>query len=471
MIKKNPYYRVTVYHYDTNGEPLQTIIEYPITCKFNSQRSAFSSSNKCTIDLYNLSNTTRDVIFKDALTIYEKQWKYIKLEAGWNGVLAQIFNGKILQAYSSKEGGQVDIVTHIECQPFDIFTAQSAYTFSAGTSYKDAYKTLAADLKDCNIGNIGTLEGTFKTQTTFEGSTLECLNTLTGGNTFVDNGTINTIMSNEVIDVPVPVMTDENGLLGAPIRREASLTIKTLFEPTLIIGQLVEIKSKIQPIYNGQYKVIGFTHDCLISPTQAGQRVTTIDLWIAPLLTASDVNLTGEALTGGASEISSFNKVKGEQVTVAAQKEPTSVREVYLYLQRNNGQIPNTKITKNISWKEVLGNDNTPQERKQECTISVLSKVYSTAQYFQSIIDKYFQGATVIINSGWRSERNNRQCRGNPNSKHKEGLAIDFTLSGKDQYAVYQIFKKVWRGYVEYYKKENFIHVQIDRLQGLANDR
>ena len=328
MIKKNPFYRVTVFYYDYKNELQQTVVEYPITCKFNSQRGTFSQANKCTIELYNLNATTRGAFFKDALTLDQQNWKYIKLEAGWNGQLSQIFYGKILQAYSSKSGGQTDIITHIDCQPFDIFTSQSSYTFEAGTSYKGAYKTIAPDLKNCQIGNIGTLEGTFKTQTTYDGKTIDCLNEISGNNTFVDNGVINTIMSNEVIDVPVPLVTDENGLLSTPIRRDASLTIKMLFEPTLIVGQLLEIKSRIQPVYNGQYKVLGFTHDCLISPTQAGQRITTVELWIAPLLTASDINLTDEKTTSGAAPVNSFNKVKGEEITKAVETTAKWVKPV-----------------------------------------------------------------------------------------------------------------------------------------------
>ena len=33
-----------------------------------------------------------------------------------------------------------------------------------------------------------------------------------------------------------------------------------------------------------QFKVIGFTHDCLMSETQSGNRTTTVDLWIGVFL-------------------------------------------------------------------------------------------------------------------------------------------------------------------------------------------
>lgn len=463
MIKKNPSYRVTVYtQFETHT------IEYPITCKFNSSRGLFSQANKCTIDLYNLNATSRAAIFKDALTLDKINWKYIKLEAGWNGTLSQIFFGKILQGWSSKDGGQTDIITHIECQPFDIFDTQSTHTFEAGTSYKEAYKTIASDFPNVQFGNLGTLEGNFKTQTTCEGNTLECLNALSGGNTYVDNGVLNTIMANEVLDVPVPLVTDDNGLLATPVRRDASLTVKMLFEPSLVVGQLLEIKSQIQPIYNGQYKVLGFTHDCLISPTQAGQRITTVDLWIAPLLTSTNINVTGEAVTGGASEVNNFNKVKGEQVTAASQKEPTGVREVYLYIQKNN-KAPHTNITKNIYWDEVVKPNSLAYSKP---TLSHLTNLYNAAHRLQTFVNKFFTGVKIQINSGWRSRGYNNTLKGaDPNSEHLYGNAIDFYLIGQNLEVVYSKFVTYWRGRKKKYTTMGFIHCDTTTSRGVyAND-
>ena len=314
MIKRNPTYRLTVYptQKEQNIEPL--IIEYPITCRFNSARGLFSQANRCTIELVNLSESSRSRIFQAPYTQSESEWKFAKLEAGWNGVLSQIFYGKILQAYSHKIGGHGDIITKIECLPFDIFSSQSAHTFEAGTSYRTAYKTMAGDLKGCQIGNIGSLNGTFKTQTTFEGNTHDCLNELTGGHTFVDNGIVNTIMANEVIDVPIPLITGDNELLETPLRRNMKVTIKMLFEPTLIVGQFLEFKSNVQTEYNGQYKVIGFTHDCVISPTEAGQRITTITMNVLNTLPRAAINLTNEQISGDSDTVNAY-KVNGEEVT------------------------------------------------------------------------------------------------------------------------------------------------------------
>lgn len=315
--QRNARYKITVY-----SKTETTIVEYPITCKFNVTRGVFSESNKASIQLYNLAPKTRNQIFQDQYTFDLEKQKYVRLEAGWDGSMSLIFVGRIMQAYSHKAGGQTDVITDIQAVALDIFDGQSSYTFAAGTTFKDALKTMAADFPNIILANIGTLEGTFKTPTTFEGSTIDCINTLTGGQSFVDNGILNTLMNNEVIDVPVPVISSTTNLLETPMRRDANLEIKTLFLPDIITGQLVEVSSDISPDFNGQFKLVGFTHDCLISPTQAGTRTTQMTLWIGPMLPGADI-----AITGGAAPVE-FSKVKGEDVSPVNPKaiEPKWIR-------------------------------------------------------------------------------------------------------------------------------------------------
>lgn len=460
MIKKNPTYRVTVFKQNDAQNPV--IIEYPITCKFNCQRATFSNANKCTIELYNLAESTRTAIFKDALVgdLEEQNWKFVRLEAGWNVELSQIFFGRILQAYSTKEGGQADIITRIECLPFDIFSSQSSYTFAEGTSYKEAYKTMASDLPNCQVANTGRLEGSFKTQTTFEGKTVDCLNELTGGNTFVDNGRINTILSNEVIDVPVPLVTYENGLLATPIRRNATITIKMLFEPTLIVGQLLEIQSNIQKVYNGQFKVLGFTHDCTISPTQAGTRITTVELWAIPLLTSTNINVTNEEVTGAAA------KVNGDEVT-PIQEDVKGIAAVYTYIQKN-GKAPHTKVTNNIWWDEVVKTNSLAYGKP---SISELTSLYYTSYRIQTFVDKYYPGSKIQINSGWRSKGYNATLKNaDPNSEHLYGNAIDFAIIGQNMNKVYAKFKTYWKGRRYLHSSYGFIHADITSRRGIVAD-
>lgn len=307
MLKFNPVYRLTIYR---ANEEEATVITLPLTASMNISRSILSNNTSAHISIYNLAPSTRKKIYQPPFQAFAPNAEFITVEAGYGDYnsMYMIFKGRVMQAYSTKEGGGVDVVTIIEAQPFDIYSSYSSHQFAAGTTYKDAINTLAADMPNCAISNIGTIKGAFKTDTTVQGNTLDTLNKLTGGNTFVDNGQINSILSNEVIDVPVPVITDANALLSTPKRNSANYTIKILFEPSLIIGQLLEIHSGIEPEYDGQYKVLGFTHELYFSGSGEGQRTTTVELWGGDLLENTPIYVSGDKVQ------ETFNKVKGTDV-------------------------------------------------------------------------------------------------------------------------------------------------------------
>lgn len=462
MIKKDPIYKITIY---TQKETI--IIKTPITCQMSISRSVHADNCQASVQLFNLAPDTRAKIFQDLFLPEPSLWKYLHIEAGYKSYdsMSLIFMGRILQAYSHKSGGATDIITEIHAQALDLFDCNTSHTFEAGTSFKDMYKTIAQDMPNCIIGNTGALEGEIKSATTCDGNAFEELNKISGGNTFIDNGVLNTIMSNECINVPVPVIADDTGLLETPMRRGASLTIKTIFEPTLIISQLLEIKSRAFPDYNGQYKVLGFSHNCLFSETQAGTRTTEIELWYGALLPNATISVTDDKVQNN------FNKVKGEKIEPVAENAPSSVRDVYNYIKTHGGAMPDAQITKNVSWREMLGNSNTNADRYAEITIPILTNVYNTAQTFQRVIDKYFSGATVKINSGWRSTRSNKACGGVANSKHLKGLAIDFKIPSYGLARVNNVFKNVWTfGWVgDCYA--TFTHVQINNTKGFSNDK
>ena len=472
-------YRVTVYNQDStviigaheekqqDGTIKLVQDEAQLTCHFTVSRGILSDSNKCTIRIYNLAPKTRELIFMDAFQGWDQsKWKFVKLEAGYDGDLSPVFMGRILQAYSYRSGGQTDIITEIQAQALDMFDYQTSYTFEAGTTFKDALQTIVTtSMPNVKIGNVGELNGEFKTPTTFDGNTMENISKLTGGNAFVDNDQLNVLMSNEVIDVPVPVITESNGLLDTPNRRDANLEVKMLFEPSLIVGQLFEIQSGVQPSFNGQYKVMGFTHDCTISGAQAGTRTTNVNLFIGPFLPGAEPSLKGNE-TGYAS---GFNKVKNFEVTPVTDTMKEMSWGVYRYIRNNNGKIPPWKVTPNISWREMLGNDNTDAERYAELTPKIIQNCEAAATQLQSIYDKHWKGYPLHISSGWRSQRNNANCGGKPNSKHLIGQAIDFSFYRKyDLNKAYKIMQKEWQGFILF--EGSWIHADIRGFKGYAND-
>lgn len=467
-------YRVTVYNQDgtviigaheekdKDGNVRIVQDEAQLTCHFNVSRGVLSDCNRCNIQLYNLAPTTRNRIFQDMFQPFIEKWKFVKLEAGYDNDLSVIFMGRIMQAYSYKSGGQTDVITEIQAQALDMFDRNVSCTFAAGTSYKEALNTMVTtSMPNVSVGNVGNLEGTFQTPTTFEGGAMANINKLCGGNAFVDNNQLNVIMSNEVIDVPVPVINETNGLLDTPNRRDANLEVKMLFEPKLIVGQLLQIESKVQTDFNGQYKIVGITHDCLISGTQAGKRTTTVNLYIGPFLPGAEIVVSGQ-------KQNNFNKVKGNTINPVTEKLPSQAREVFEYFKKN-GKAPHSRATRNIYWDELI---KKPSINYESPTISILTNVFYCATRIQEFVDKYYPGARIQINSAWRSRGYNATLsNADPNSEHLYGNAIDFKLIGYNTTNVYNIFLKFWRGRKYLHQAYDFIHADTTVRRGVyAND-
>lgn len=304
-------------------------ITNPFTCHINVNRGVLSDSEKCSIQITNLSPSTRKKIFKDAFAdiLNPARFYYVHVEAGYNGRMALIFKGRVMQAYSSRAGGSTDVITEIQAMYLDAIDCMCGYTFKAGTSKVEAFQTIASSIPNVVIGNVGDLSGEFKTDTTFDGNAIDCLNSLTGGAAHIDNGVLNCILNNEVIDVPVPKIGDDTGLLDTPMRRDANLEVKMLFQPDLIVNQLLEIQSALQPDFNGQYKVIGFTHDLNFGEANSGTRITTVNLYIGPLLPNATVTTTNGEIK------QQFNKVKGFDIS------PVNPETIGGWIKPANGRI------------------------------------------------------------------------------------------------------------------------------------
>lgn len=247
-------------------------------------RSTMSSLNTMQLKIYNLSKDTRDKIFVDRFN--PKSYRKVFFSAGYEGVtgIATIFKGNIFQAYSYREG--VDIVTHIEGRDgaFDTVNIKSSKTLKAGATLEEALRSLASDFVHINLGKVGETKGTFRRPLVLEGNTYNLIKKYTQGGVFIDFETLNIQKDNEVTDGQIPLINSETGLLGTPKRADSYLTIDTIFEPRVEMGQIIEVNSTVAPIYDGQYKVIGVNHSGVISESEGGQCVSTFSLLVGSQL-------------------------------------------------------------------------------------------------------------------------------------------------------------------------------------------
>ncbi len=276
---------------DIEGAALSHEVKFPLTLNFDIVRNTLASANTARFTIYNLKQTTRRDIYKDRwdTTLYRQ----LKLQAGYLGqpALPTIFQGNIQRAYSQRRGS--DWTTDLECFDggFGIINSQINTTLAKGWNVEQALISVFKSMKDgrIKIGAIGKFTVESTRGLTMAGASWDSATRLVGpGVAFIDSEKANALQKNEYIDTldGIAVINASTGLLNAPRRMNATLEIDMLFEPLLVVGQILQLES-IEAINNGTYQVIGIRHRGTISGAIGGQAVTTATLWLgAPALTA-----------------------------------------------------------------------------------------------------------------------------------------------------------------------------------------
>ncbi len=265
---------------DTTPPAVNLTITPPYTCEFEICRASASSSQTATFRLYNLAKETRDQIQKDWFNIADI--RALQFSAGYIGEsLSLLFNGTVKQAQSYRR--RVDVITEI--QGWDGASAMangySLRSIAGGVVFSDLIKTLASDLPGLNGAPIvGQFPSRTKRGSVFAGNTWQYILQLSQGLAIIDNGQLKVLNQDEVIRAEIPTITSATGMLETPVRANAMIKVPILFEPRLTVGQIVSLQSQINPVYNGIYKVMGFTHRGTISPAVEGTpRTTEVTLW------------------------------------------------------------------------------------------------------------------------------------------------------------------------------------------------
>lgn len=251
-------------------------INPPFTLMFSLTRNTLASANRCQMKIYNLGKNTRSQIYKDRYVTTD-YWR-VSLRAGYGNSLKEVFAGNIYEANSTKE--KVEWITTIDC--FDgldaIQNGFTAQTVNKNTSVKDILKGVINDMPNVIAGFFGSeTEGEAPRGQVLIGQSAGVLADLTGGNYFIDNETVNVLTNDETIKGQVIVL-DSDQLLATPKRQDTFLSVPVLFLPEAQVGVVCEINS-LEEIYNGQYKIMGFTHSVTISQAVPGDARTELQLY------------------------------------------------------------------------------------------------------------------------------------------------------------------------------------------------
>lgn len=265
-------YKLTIQTQD-GGE---LIVTQPCTIQFNINRSVAASINTMQLQIYNLGISDRNAIFKDRFStnVHRK----VILQAGYDD-LSTVFIGDIWESNSSRQGNNV--ITNIVARDggFDTYNERVALTLKRGTSVKELLTVLSNKFPNLKQQFIGNFPGTLARGVTVEGNLYQQLRAYSQNQVFIDLGNINILQNNEVFQAVLPIISADTGLLDTPKRDNSYLTVNMLFEPRIVMGQIILLKSLILPQYDGAYKVMSVNHSGIISDAVNGKCVSTFALW------------------------------------------------------------------------------------------------------------------------------------------------------------------------------------------------
>lgn len=295
MEKFNRNYRLVIEKRDKS----ELTIQLPFTIEFEAHRNSFSSANIASVRIYNLNPDNRNQIQRNQYDYLDL--RKISLFAGYGDHLALVFSGNINQAWSVREGN--NFITQIESYDGGLaynnaITSTSFNGPPSNTTQQSIIESLAKSLNstetgDIKVGAIGNYDGQISRGNSFSGNTLQILSEMiggSGGGIFIDNGVLHILRDNEAIQGVPPVISSKTGLLGTPIVEETYINIDMLFEPSLKVGQLIELDSStaddevrltsinVFSKFNGVHKVISIKHHGMISSAVCGSVITSVGL-------------------------------------------------------------------------------------------------------------------------------------------------------------------------------------------------
>lgn len=252
-------------------------IKPPFTVEFDVVRNNLASVNNGQIRIYNLNTNTRSLIRHDRNDFGNV--RRVRLKAGYGSNLSTVFDGTITYAWSNREGS--NMITQI--QGFDngdgYVNGKFNGQFSSNVPTSTILETIAESIPSVTVGVIGDYDGTNTRGKSYSGSPMGLLDELTGGGAFIDNSVVHCLQDEECLEGQLSLINSGSGLLGTPIREERVLTFDMIFEPRLIVGQIVQLDSSTAANFNGFYKIVGLKHRAVISPVICGEAVTSVNLW------------------------------------------------------------------------------------------------------------------------------------------------------------------------------------------------
>lgn len=215
---------------------------------FEIKKDALQTPNTGKITLFNLQPNLRSAITKG--------WR-IKVQAGYQGLVDQVFVGSVTTAKTQRAGP--DITTEVEAADGgeSLLNASFNQKYPAKTPLWQILQDVARAMDVLPGVVLGLPNYSISRAQTLCGGCSQVLHVCLDkhGLTFsVQNGKLNILPKNAHLDTAAIVVSQNTGMLGVPSVTGDALRFEALLNPRLVPGQLVLMQSK-NPQAAGFYKV------------------------------------------------------------------------------------------------------------------------------------------------------------------------------------------------------------------------
>lgn len=215
-----------------------TGLQFNTRVTFEIEKTLESTSNKGKIGIYNLN--------QDSQSFLEQNDLQVELYAGYEEQVEQLFIGDIKRVNRTRSGP--DIIASIECGDGEKKIEESTYTgsFAPGSTN---IQVLNAAIKALGV-TIGTVQDlksdVFQGGFVFAGQVKKLLNQLTKDQKLqwsIQDGELIIIGKGKVTAEEGPLITSETGMIGFPSKTEKGIQFKSLLNPKIRPGRMVQIKT------------------------------------------------------------------------------------------------------------------------------------------------------------------------------------------------------------------------------------
>lgn len=231
------------------------VISSPMRINFTISKSVDGLLSGCTIKLYNLKESFRLALVKDA---EDEAYIPISLFIGYKDKTELAFKGNVYRGQN--ERSSTDMVTTLEC--LDGGLILDAFVSETITKNNIVIDTILKAVPTLTKGRINPRIELIRPKV-LVGNPIDLLNNERRQyeNWFIEDEKLNIINIKQVTSNYIPKISAKTGLIETPTRQEQKVTFKILIDPSVKVGRLIKLESTTAPHLNGIYKIYNITYN------------------------------------------------------------------------------------------------------------------------------------------------------------------------------------------------------------------